>query len=91
MDSAQQALNRLTPEQAAHLIAASEEIRGHDCLTLKQLAINGADLIAAGCPRPQISALLKQSLNAVMEDQIPNQKAALLRFVHQQRKPEHQE
>ena len=87
----QQALNRLTSEQAARLIAASEEIRGHDCLTLKQLAINGADLIAAGCPRPQISALLKQSLNAVMEDQIPNQKAALLRFITQQRKPEHQE
>ena len=50
-----------------------------------------ADLIAAGCPRPQISALLTQTLKAVMEDQIPNQKEALLSFVHQQRKPEHPE
>lgn len=87
----QQGLNRLTPQQAARLIAASEEIRGQDCLTLKQLAVNGADLIAAGCPRPQISALLTQTLKAVMEDQIPNQKEALLSFVHQQRKPEHPE
>ena len=36
----QQGLNRLTPQQAARLIAASEEIRGQDCLTLKQLAVN---------------------------------------------------
>lgn len=87
----QQALCRLSVKQAGQWIAAIEEIQNSDCLTLKQLAINGYDLIAAGCPKTQISACLNQTLSAVIEDQVPNQKEALLTYVRQQAKPEPQD
>lgn len=87
----QQALRRLSAKQAGQWIAAIEEIQSSDCLTLKQLAVNGYDLIAAGCPKTKISTCLNQALSAVIEDQVPNQKEALLTYIQQQAKPESQD
>ena len=87
----QQALRRLSAKQAGQWIAAIEEIQSSDCLTLKQLAVNGYDLIAAGCPKTEISVCLNQALSAVIEDQVPNQKEALLTYIQQQAKPESQD
>ncbi|MFQ8581695.1 MAG: hypothetical protein ACLSA6_03720 [Holdemania massiliensis] len=53
----QQALRRLSVKQAGQWIAAIEEIQSSDCLTLKQLAVNGYDLIAASCPKTEISSV----------------------------------
>lgn len=87
----QQALCRISAKQAGQLITAIEKIQSSDCLTLKQLAVNGYDLIAAGCPKTEISSCLNQVLSAVIEDQVPNQKEALLTYIQRQAKPESQD
>lgn len=53
------------------------------CFSLKDLAINGDDLIRAGVTKgPVMGALLNEALHAVMDGEIPNEKEPLLRFVH---------
>ena len=43
------------------------------------LAINGGDLIRAGVqPGPELGQLLNDALDAVIEDDIPNDREALL-------------
>ncbi len=54
------------------------------CLTFRDLAVNGDDLLAAGIPRGQeIGRLLSLALDAVLSDKIPNEKEALLAFLLQ--------
>ena len=49
------------------------------CLTVKDLAINGNDLIAIGfTPSPNIRKCLEGLLSAVQEDVLPNTKDSLL-------------
>ena len=48
------------------------------CLTLKDLAVNGHDLMAMGIQGREIGSILNSLLNAVMEEEIPNEKNALL-------------
>ena len=49
------------------------------CLSLKTLAVNGADLIALGYrPGPQIGATLNALLDAVIDGRLPNEREALL-------------
>lgn len=63
--------------------ALSEEILADgECLTLKQLAIHGADLIAAGCePGPQMGEILSELLQLVLEDPEKNRRDILLAWV----------
>ena len=43
------------------------------------LAVNGGDLIRAGVkPGPELGQLLNAALDAVIEDNIPNEREALL-------------
>lgn len=50
------------------------------CYTLKDLAVNGNDLLALGfAPGRQVGAVLQALLEAVMEDSLPNQRDALLK------------
>ena len=50
------------------------------CLRLKDLAINGGDLLALGfAPGPEIGKCLEQLLSEVLDEQIPNEPDALLR------------
>ena len=47
--------------------------------TLKMLAINGGDLIRVGVkPGPELGQLLNAALDAVIEDNVPNEREALL-------------
>lgn len=56
---------------------ADDEVFG-----LKDLAITGADLIAAGTPQgKQIGDALNAALEEVIEERLPNEKEALLAFV----------
>ena len=58
-----------------------EEIQSEAaCLTLKDLAVNGNDLIAIGfTPGPKLRKCLEYLLTAVQEETLPNQKDALLK------------
>jgi len=58
------------------------------CYQLKDLAINGDDLIAAGIPAgPELGATLNTLLNAVIDGDCPNQKDTLLELAT--KKPVH--
>ena len=49
------------------------------CLTLKELAVNGSDLIAMGLkPGPKMGQVLKELLEVVLEEPGQNQKDILL-------------
>ena len=48
------------------------------CFSLKDLAVNGHDLIAAGLKGPAVGAALQFLLEAVMDGRVPNEKEALL-------------
>ncbi len=50
-----------------------------DCLTVRDLAVNGHDLIALGIDRRDIGAALNHLLDQVMDEALPNEKEALLR------------
>ena len=58
-----------------------EEIRTENaCLTLKDLAVNGQDMLALGLKGPQIGKTLNALLDAVLEERLPNDREALLRY-----------
>ena len=58
---------------------AHELLKAGEPYTLKMLAINGGDLIRAGVkPGPELGQLLNSALDAVIEDNIPNEREALL-------------
>ena len=54
-----------------------------DCVTKKDLAVNGKDLIAMGMkPGPQIGAVIDELLEIVMDDPTQNTKENLLVLAH---------
>ena len=58
----------------------------HQCFTLRQLAINGNDLIALGITDgKQIGQMLHQLLEEVTDDLLPNEKDALKKRASQLR------
>ena len=48
------------------------------CFSLKQLAVNGRDLLALGLRGPAIGRTLQSLLEAVVDGEVPNQRKALL-------------
>ena len=75
-----------TPEVAARRadVAVFErrmnELAKTGCYTMRQLAVNGADLMEAGIPAgPGVGATLQALLTAVMEGRLPNEREALLK------------
>ena len=73
-------LNRVAPVFLEQLRSLYEEIeREGDCLTIKDLAVNGRDLIQAGItPGPQLGLALQQLLEIVLEDPEKNTREYLL-------------
>jgi hypothetical protein len=70
------------PELAAYEAELNRAIAAEPVFTLKQLAVNGNDLIAAGfAPGKEIGAALRQLLGAVMDGICENEKGALLRYL----------
>ena len=65
-----------------------EEIEAEDaCLSLKDLAVNGHDLMAAGFTGPAIGKILNRLLALVLDEQLPNEKNALLQAAAQEVNP----
>ena len=61
---------------------AKEIIKKSECFSLSDLAVNGKDLISAGIPpSPKMGEILQSLLEAVIDETVPNEKAALLDFV----------
>lgn len=59
-----------------------EAAAGQSALSRADLAVSGRDLIALGVrPGPQVGQMLQALLDAVLEDRLPNEKAALLTAV----------
>ena len=52
-----------------------------DCYSLKQLAINGGDLLAKGYQGKEIGFLLDQALEYVIKEPDKNTKEDLLKYV----------
>ena len=80
------------PEKVRDRLAELEEIRAkaeqilaeRQCLTLKDLAVNGRDVTAAGVePGPEVGRVLKGLLERVFSGEIPNERDALLNWISQ--------
>ena len=57
-------------------------IENGDCCTIKQLSINGSDLMAAGVPKGrQIGEMLEKALDAVMREPEMNTKEKLFELL----------
>ena len=63
-------------EQAEAL--ARELLSAQPCLTLKDLAVNGHDAMAAGLRGPDIGRALNALLSRVAEGDLPNDRDVLL-------------
>ena len=72
-------------EQFDQLRALMQEIREENaCLSLKDLAVNGHDLMALGYSGKAIGQTLHRLLEQVLDEQLPNEKEALLKFLQQE-------
>ena len=63
---------------------AREIMEENACLHLKDLAVNGRDLLALGYVGPEIGRALQNLLDLVLEEQLPNEKQALLNYLQTQ-------
>lgn len=65
--------------------ALAQEIQAENaCLKITDLAINGHDLMVLGFTGPAIGKALSSLLDAVLEEQVENEKAALLEHLSRQ-------
>ena len=68
----------------AYLSKLYEEIlQDGDCVHLKDLAVNGNDIMTLGYKGKGIRDALNRVLNAVIDETVPNEKQALLNFLRQ--------
>ena len=63
----------------------AEILAEESCLGLKDLAVNGRDLMALGYVGPEIGRMLQRLLERVLDEQIPNDRAALLAAAERER------
>ena len=78
----QERLNRI--DQVSRY-AVEIQKRG-DPITLKELAIDGSDLITLGIPAgPRIGEMLNEALDLVLDDPLKNRKDILISFLREQR------
>lgn len=78
------------PEKVQDRLAELDEIKAkaeqilaeRQCLTLKDLAVNGRDVIAAGIePGPEVGRVLNELLEKVVSEEIPNRQNILLNLM----------
>jgi tRNA nucleotidyltransferase (CCA-adding enzyme) len=76
------------PEEIAHFAEihrlAGEILEEQSCLTLKDLAVKGNDLMEQGLRGRAIGETLNKLLTSVLEEELPNEKEALLRRVREE-------
>ena len=79
-----------TPEVATERLPVWDEVEcildrilaEEQCFSLKDLAVNGSDLVALGIEKgPQIGVLLNQLLDDVISGKLPNEREALLQAI----------
>ena len=59
-----------------------EVLAEQSAFTTGQLAIDGQDIISLGIPEgPEVGALLRDALDAVIEERVANERAALLEYI----------
>lgn len=68
-------------EELSHMLEIEQEIlRKGECVSLKELAVTGSDLMRIGCPKgKQIGRILNELLEMVLEAPEKNEKTLLLR------------
>ena len=66
------------PDYAATEQLLREILAENACLTIKNLAVNGHDLLALGVSGPALGKLQRQLLELVVEETLPNERTALL-------------
>jgi tRNA nucleotidyltransferase (CCA-adding enzyme) len=66
---------------AERMAALDALLAEQPCFTLKDLAVNGNDLMPLGLRGPALGEVLQKLLEAVMDGEVPNEKEALLNFV----------
>ena len=62
----------------SRLAALDALLAEHPCFTLRDLAVNGRDLTAAGLQGKAVGETLQSLLEAVMDGRVPNERKALL-------------
>lgn len=71
-------------EKYIEILEVLEEIRSEDgCLSLKDLAVNGNDLVQIGFSGRTIGLMLNWLLEQVMEENLPNERSVLLAWAQQ--------
>ena len=71
--------------QFAYLRQVVEAVLAEDaCLTLKDLAVNGRDMMALGLEGPAIGDCLARLLDRVIDQQLPNEREALLKHAREE-------
>jgi len=80
LGQSQKSLYRL--EEQAHIQELLETILAENsCFSIKDLALNGKDLIAAGAaPGRSMGTVLEAALQAVIDGELPNERGVLLDF-----------
>lgn len=74
-------LRRLALGEAETERTALSVLAGHECCSLRDMAVNGSDLIKLGiCGGREIGSILGYLLDSVLRDEVPNEKSALLNF-----------
>ena len=53
-------------------------VKENACVSLRQLAVSGRDLLALGYAGPAVGRELNQLLDAVVDGAVPNERASLL-------------
>ena len=72
------------PDRCAQAEAMAWEILAQKpCLTLKELAVNGRDALAAGLSGPAVGRALNRLLDQVAAGDLPNDRAVLLPLLNQ--------
>ena len=77
------------PEKVQDRLVELDEIKAkaeqilaeRQCLTLKDLAVDGRDVIAAGIePGPEVGRVLEELLERVLSGEVPNEREVLLKL-----------
>ena len=55
------------------------------CVSLKQLAVNGRDLMELGLSGPTVGQTLSELLDAVVDGKLPNERSALLEWIRKRK------
>lgn len=64
---------------------AWEIIRQNQCFTMKDLMVNGKDVMSFGVPEgKRVGEILRAALNAVIDGDIPNDRTVLLSFIRKE-------